>query len=86
MEKIMIKATFLDNLSSKIIALIKNSPAQDVEKSIHALLQGAFTKLDLVSREEYAVQVDLLRVSREKLDALEIKLAELEILLQKSNK
>ena len=76
----------LEDLSRKIRELAESSPTADVEKNLRALLQGAFTKLELVSREEFDVQADLLRHTKEKLAELEAKLSELETLLQKSNK
>ena len=76
----------LEDLSRKIRELAESSPTADVEKNLRALLQGAFTKLELVSREEFDVQADLLRHTKEKLAQLEIKVSELESLLQKSNK
>lgn len=76
----------LEDLSNKIRELVNSSPAADVEKNIRALLQGAFTKLELVNREEFDVQADLLRHTREKLAQLEIRVNELESLLHKNNK
>lgn len=70
--------TFLEELSAKVRDLVAKSPAGDLDKNIHALLQSAFTKLALVSREEFDVQTEVLRRTREKLDHLEKKLAELE--------
>jgi ubiquinone biosynthesis accessory factor UbiK len=68
----------LNDISNKIKGLIKNSPLEDLDKNIHALIQGAFTKMELVSREEFDVQAEVLRNTREKLALLEKKLAELE--------
>ena len=51
---------------------------QDVEKNVHTLLQGAFARLDLVTREEFDVQTKVLLRTREKLEALERLVAELE--------
>ena len=82
----MITAQFFEDLSIKIRDVVKTTPAGDIEKNLRALLQGAFTKLELVSREEFDVQADVLRHTREKLDQMEAKLVELESLLQKSNK
>ena len=65
-------------LSNKMKELIKKSPLEDIDKNIHALIQGAFTKMELVSREEFDVQTEVLRNTREKLAKLEAKLAELE--------
>lgn len=76
----------LEDLSNKIRELVNSSPASDVEKNLRALLQGAFTKLELVNREEFDVQADLLRRTKEKLAKLEIRVNELETLLQKNNK
>jgi ubiquinone biosynthesis accessory factor UbiK len=70
--------TFLEELSAKVRDLVAKSPAGDLDKNIHALLQSAFTKLALVSREEFDVQTEVLRRTREKLEHLEKKLAELE--------
>jgi len=70
--------SFIENLSIKIKETLANSPAGDLEKNIHALLQSAFTKLALVSREEFDMQAEVLRKTREKLDALEKKLSALE--------
>ena len=69
---------FLSDISNKIKELIKESPLEDIDKNIHALIQGAFTKMELVSREEFDVQTEVLRNTREKLAKLEAKLAELE--------
>lgn len=82
----MVNVQFFEDLSIKIRSMVKDTPAGDLEKNLRALLQGAFTKLELVSREEFDVQADVLRHTREKLDLLETKLAQLESLLQKSNK
>lgn len=82
----MINAQFIEDLSSKIKELSKDSPAADMEKNFRALLQGVFTKLELVSREEFDIQADALRRTREKQDLLEAKLTKLESMLRKSNK
>ncbi len=69
---------FLDDLSIKIREMIKVSPAGDLEKNIHALLQSMFTKLELVSREEFDIQTEVLRQTREKIAALEKQIESLE--------
>lgn len=82
----MINTQVLDDLSKRIREMAASGPAADAEKNLRALLQGAFTKLELVNREEFDVQADLLRRTREKLALLENRLNELEVLLQKNNK
>ncbi len=69
---------FVEELSSKIRETLSKSPAGDLEKNIHALLQSAFSKLSLVSREEFDVQKEVLRQTREKLEAIEKQLSALE--------
>ena len=82
----MLNSVFLQELSIKIKELIKSSPASDLDRNIHALIQGALTKMELISREEYDVQTEVLKHTREKLNALEKKLETIEDLLQKSHK
>ena len=74
----MLNSDVLNDLSNKIKEILKNSPLSDADKNIHALIQGIFTKMELVSREEFEIQSEVLRKTREKLTQLEAKLAELE--------
>jgi BMFP domain-containing protein YqiC len=50
----------------------------DIEKNARALLSSLLGKLDLVTREEFDIQTALLERSREKLQALEARIAALE--------
>ena len=68
----------LDEISSKIKNLISNSPAGDLDKNMRALLSATFAKLDLVTREEFDVQREVLLRAREKISRLENRVAELE--------
>jgi len=68
----------ISEISNKIREMIDSSPAADIEKNLNALLQGAFTKLELVSREEFDVQREVLQRTRLQLKELEQRLAELE--------
>ena len=74
----MINTTTLDELAKRIGRAIEASPAKDVEKNVKALLQGALAKLDVVPRAEFDVQAKVLARTREKLETLEAKVAELE--------
>lgn len=51
---------------------------KDLERTFHGILQGAFSKLDLVTREEFDTQVAVLAKTREKLEKLEQQIAEME--------
>ncbi len=74
----MLNSSQFQDLSNKIKDIVKSSPLADVDKNIHALIKGALTKMELVTREEFDVQAEVLRHAREQLDSLEIKLAALE--------
>lgn len=74
----MIGTTTLDELAKRIGRAIEASPAKDVERNVKALLQGGLAKLDVVPRAEFDVQAKVLARTREKLESLEAKVAELE--------
>jgi BMFP domain-containing protein YqiC len=67
-----------EEFSTRLSALIAASPAGDIEKNARALLSSFFAKLDLVSREEFDIQTQVLVRTREKLKALEERIARLE--------
>jgi ubiquinone biosynthesis accessory factor UbiK len=72
----------LSELSARLAAIASANPAKDLEKNFRGMLSSAFTRLDLVSREEYDVQVQVLARARKKLAALEARVAELEARLR----
>ena len=74
----MLNTKILDEISAKLSEAMASSPAKDFEKNARALLTSAFGKLDLVTREEFDVQTQLLSRTQEKLAALEARVAELE--------
>jgi len=70
--------TFFTDLQNKINQAIENSPAKDIEKNVKAMMTQGFSKLDLVTREEFDVQAQVLAKTRAKLEALEARVTELE--------
>lgn len=82
----MLNQKLLDEISTKINGLVAQSPVKDVEKNLRILLAGVFTRLDLVTRDEFDVQQEVLKRTREKLSALEAKVAELENNTRKTKK
>ena len=74
----MLDPKVLEELSARLSSLIAASPVADIEKNARALLSGFFTRLDLVSREEFDIQSQVLQRTREKLKALEDRVARLE--------
>ena len=70
----------IDNLARLLAETVPQgmrSVRDDLEKNFRSVLQSGLTKLDLVTREEFAVQEAVLARTREKLDALEQRLADL---------
>ena len=76
---------FLDEIGEKINRAIRHSPVKDIEKNVRAMLQSGMQKLDLVTREEFDVQQEVLLRTREKLTELETRLAQLEALAPASD-
>jgi hypothetical protein len=74
----MLGQKMFEEISGKLGQALADSPAKDLEKNLRAVLQSVFAKLDLVTREEFDVQQAVLLKTREKLEALEAKVAALE--------
>jgi len=74
----MLNPKSLDEISARISEMIAASPARDIERNARALLASAFARLDLVTREDFELQVTMLARTREKLTALEARVAALE--------
>lgn len=70
--------SLLRELSERLAQFAASNPARDLEKNFRGMLTSAFARMDLVTREEYDVQVQVLARTREKLAALEARVAELE--------
>jgi BMFP domain-containing protein YqiC len=73
----MFDSKFFEDLNARIAEVIAASPAKDIEKNMKAMLTAMFARLDLVTREEFDVQVAVLQRTREKLEALEAQLAQI---------
>ncbi|MFZ2335429.1 MAG: accessory factor UbiK family protein [Sideroxyarcus sp.] len=69
----MLNKKFFEDMSTKLNEAVANSPAKDFEKNARALLAQGFSKLDLVSREEYEVLEQRLAKLEARLAALEAK-------------
>lgn len=77
----MIDPKAFDDLAKRFTEALPPSLRQfqaDMEKNVHAALQATFSKLDLVTREEFEVQQGVLARTRSKLEELEKQVAELE--------
>ncbi len=69
---------FIDDLVNKLGDVLKQSPAKDIEQNLKAGVTSMLGKLDMVSREEFDVQTEVLARTREKLAQLDTRLAALE--------
>ena len=73
----MFDPKFFEEINKRISEVIAASPAKDIEKNLKAMMTAMFAKLDLVTRDEFDVQMQVLQRTREKIDALEVQLARL---------
>jgi hypothetical protein len=77
----MLHKVLIDAVSSQATRLLmseKSLSASDVEKQFKSLLQSALAKLDVVSRDEFETQQVVLLRTRERLEALERRVTEME--------
>jgi BMFP domain-containing protein YqiC len=74
----MLKQKLTQEVAAKVSEVLAMSPARDMEKNLKAALSAWLAKLDLVTREEFDVQAQVLARTREKLQELEARLARLE--------
>ena len=68
----------VQEISLKIKQLVDSSPISELESNLHALIQGMFTKMELVSREEFDIQAALLQRTRQQLEHLQTQVTRLE--------
>ena len=67
-----------NDMQNKVGDAIRQSPAKDMEKNVRNLMTQGFQKLDLVTREEFDLQTQVLAKTRAKLEELEAKVNALE--------
>jgi ubiquinone biosynthesis accessory factor UbiK len=74
----MNRSKLVDEVGERLRQVLEASPAKDLERNVRAVLTSVFSRLDLVTREEFDVQREVLLRTRERLNELERKLAEVE--------
>ncbi len=67
-----------NDMQSKVEDAIRQSPAKDLEKNVRSLMAQGCQKMDLVTREEFDLQTQVLAKTRAKLEELEAKVSALE--------
>ena len=80
------RTQWMEDIQKNISDLIARSPAADVERNVRAMMTQAFSKLDLVPREEFDVQADLLARPRARVDQLAATVEQLETRLSALDK
>lgn len=83
------KANFLKKLSAQITDMLPShlvTLKNDFEKNCHQFLDGAITKMDLVTRHDFEVQSKVLARTRKKIEELEHHLKEIEKLLKSKHR
>jgi hypothetical protein len=74
----MDKMRFLDDLQARLSALLNDTPAAELQRNLKTLLAQQFARMELVTRDDLDVQARVLARTREKLEALEARVARLE--------
>jgi BMFP domain-containing protein YqiC len=75
---LVLNQQLIDEVSAKVRDILASTPARDIETNMRAMLAAMFARLDLVTRHEFDVQAEILSRTREKLAALEARLAALD--------
>ena len=74
----MLDPKMFEDFTQRVSSLIANSPAADIEKNVRSMMSSFFGKLDLVTREEFDTQANVLARTRQLVDQLTARLDELE--------
>ena len=70
--------TMAEDVQKKVADAVKDSPAKDLEKNVRGLMNQGFQKMDLITRQEFDIQIQVLAKTREKLEELEAKVEALQ--------
>ncbi|WVH09053.1 MAG: hypothetical protein EoVTN8_627 [Fluviibacter phosphoraccumulans EoVTN8] len=74
----MLNPKMFEDFTQRVSGLIANSTAADIEKNVRSMMSSFFSKLDLVTREEFDTQANVLARTRQLVDQLTARLDELE--------
>lgn len=69
---------WFEDLQRNISEMIAKSPAGDIERNVRAMMTQTFTRMDLITREEFDIQKELLERFVERVTALELRIQALE--------
>lgn len=69
---------WMDDFQKNMSELLAKTPVADIERNMKALMAQTFARMDLITREEFDVQADLLARAIERIEALEARVQSLE--------
>lgn len=69
---------WMDDFQKNMSELLAKTPAADIERNIRALMAQTFSKMDLITRDEFDVQTDLLNRAIQRIETLEARVQVLE--------
>ena len=72
----MDQQAFLQDVQRRLAELFRASPAADLERNVKAMLAQSFQRMDLVTRDEFEIQAELVARLRQRVEALEARLTE----------
>ncbi|HEY9461330.1 MAG TPA: accessory factor UbiK family protein [Paralcaligenes sp.] len=72
------RTDWFEDFRKNMSDLIAKTPAADIERTVKAMATQTFSKMDLITREEFDVQADLLERAIARIAELEIKVRDLE--------
>jgi BMFP domain-containing protein YqiC len=72
----MERQAFLQDVQQRIAELVRSSPAADLERNVKAMLAQTFQRMELVTREEFEVQLETIARLRRRVEALEAQLSD----------
>lgn len=75
---------WLDDFQKNMSELLAKTPAADIERNMKALMAQTFARMDLITREEFEIQADLLARALERVQSLESQVQALEQRLDKT--
>ena len=71
----MDRPSLLQDVQQRMTELLRASPAADIERNLKAMMTQTFQRMDLVTREEFDIQVEMVARLRQRIEALEARLA-----------
>ena len=68
----------LDDLAAQIKAVLAGNPGEDLQKNLRATLSAGLARMDVVTKQEFDIQREMLNVLRAQIEELAAKVNALE--------